>query len=137
MDKIVPIDEEYVYEGSAIVSQTNLDGTIVYTNKMFSLVSGYESSELINQKYSIIKHPDMPKVVQDKIAETINGGQVWKGLIKHLRKDGLYYWIDIEILPIKDDNGSITGFISTGKKALEKEIKENTELYQKMLSTQG
>ncbi|MEA3228679.1 MAG: PAS domain-containing protein [Campylobacterota bacterium] len=137
MDKVVPIDEEYIYEGSAIVSQTNLDGVIVYTNKMFQQVSGYEADELIDQKYSIIKHPDMPKAVLDKITETINGGQVWKGLIKNLRKDGLFYWIDIEILAIKDDNGTITGFISTGKKPSDKEKKENIELYQKMLSTQG
>jgi len=137
MDKIIPIDEEYTYEGSAIVCQTNLDGKIVYTNKMFSLVSGYEADELLNQQYSIIKHPDMPQSVLDKISETIKGGQVWKGLIKYLRKDALYYWVDIEILPIKDDDGKITGFISTGKKAIEKEIKENNELYQKMLSAQG
>lgn len=137
MDKIVPKDEEYIYEGTTIVSQTDLNGVITYSNKMFSMVSGYESSELLGQQYSIIKHPMMPKTVLDKISATLKGGQIWKGLIKNLRKDGLFYWVDIEILPIRDESGTITGFISAGKKASDKEIKENTETYAKMLASQG
>ncbi len=137
MDKILPIDKEYIYEGSAIISQTNLDGVITYSNKMFNMVSGYEASELLGQQHSIIQHPTMPKTVRDRISETIKGGQVWKGLVKNLRKDGFFYWVDIEILPIRDDAGKVVGFISAGKKASEKEIKENTQTYQKMLASEG
>jgi len=57
-------------------------------------------------------------------------------LVKNLRADGYYYWVDLEILPIKDDNDKITGFISVGKPASKKDIKENTELYLKMLEAE-
>jgi len=136
MEKIVPINEEYIYEGSAIVIQTDLDGIITYTNNMFSIVSGYKASELIGINQDVIRHPDMPDTIFSKITEATNSGKVWKGLIKNLRKDGLYYWVDIEILPIMED-GKVVGLISAARNASEKEIKENSEKYQKMLEAQG
>jgi len=138
MDKVTPIDEEYTYDGSACISQTDLDGNIIYTNKKFCEVSGYTTDELFRASHNIIRHPDMPKAAFAKMWEAISGGQTWNGLLKNLRKDGKYYWIGLEIIPTKDDvTNQITGYIATGKKASDKDIKENTTLYQKMLEAQG
>lgn len=131
--EIVPIDEEYVYDDSVIISQSNVDGVITYVNRMFCKVSWYTASELVGQPHSIVRHPDMPKALFAKMWDTIKTGQVWHGIVKNLRKDGLYYWADTEILPIKDDNGKITGYIEAKKPASRKDIEENQELYAKML----
>ena len=135
MNKIT-VDEEYIYEGSVAISQTDTDGVMTYVNLMFQTISGYTKDELIGQAHSGLRHPDMPKAAFAKMWETIKGGQAWNGLVKNLRKDGYYYWIDLEILPIKDDKDNIVGFISVGKPASKKDIKENTELYLKMLETE-
>jgi len=131
--EIVPIDEEYVYDDSVIISQSSVDGVITYVNRMFCKVSWYTASELVGQPHSIVRHPDMPKALFAKMWDTIKTGQVWHGIVKNLRKDGLYYWADTEILPIKDDNGNITGYIEAKKPASRKDIEENQELYAKML----
>ena len=47
MNKVTPIDEEYIYTGSAIVSQTDLDGVITYANRAFCETSGYQANETI------------------------------------------------------------------------------------------
>jgi len=137
MNNITPIDEEYSYEGSVIINQTDLKGIITFANRKFCEVSGYGIDELVNSDNNILVHPDMPKAVFTKMWENLNGGQTWNGVIKNLRKDGKYYWVALEILPIKDDNNDISGYISVGKSASEKSIKENEELYNKMLNTQG
>jgi len=136
MNKSTPIDEEYFFESSAIISQTDLKGIITYGNRAFSEVSGYNVEELIGKPHNILRHPDMPKVVFEKMWSTIQSGQTWNGLVKNLRKDGKYYWIDIEILPIKDNNDKITGYIAAGKAASRKDIQENNETYKHMLETQ-
>ncbi len=134
----VTIDEEYVYEGNVNISQTDINGVITYVNLMFCKITGYTSEQLIGQDHNAIRHPDMPKVAFAKMWETINGGQAWNGLVKNLRADGYYYWVDLEILPIKnDDTNEITGFISVGKPASKKDIKDNTELYLKMSEAEG
>ena len=136
MNRATPIDEEYFFEGSAIISQTDLKGVITYANRAFSEVSGYSVEELVGKPHNILRHPDMPKVVFEKMWSTIQSGQAWNGLVKNLRKDGRYYWVDTEILPIKDNDDKITGYIAARKAASRKDIQENEETYAKMLETQ-
>jgi len=133
MSKVAAIDEEYVYEGSVIISQTDLKGVITYANKKFSEVSGYSVAELIGQPHNLIRHPDMPKAAYARMWQTISSGQVWNGLVKNLRKDGLYYWVETEILPIRNDDDSLTGYIAVRKQASRKNIIETEEIYNKML----
>jgi aerotaxis receptor len=137
MNKVEPIDEEYIFEGSMIISQTDLEGVITFVNRKFCEVSAYKLDELVGQKHNIMRHPDMPRAVFAKMWSSIEGGQVWNGLIKNLRKDGLYYWADTEILPIRDEDDKITGYISVRKVPSRKDIEESIEVYAKMLETEN
>ncbi|DAB29876.1 MAG TPA: aerotaxis receptor Aer [Sulfurimonas sp. UBA12504] len=137
MDKITPIDEEYLFEQNVIISQTDLNGFITYANKTFCNISGYSAQELVGKPHNIIRHPDMPKAAFEKMWSTIQGGQVWNGIVKNLRKDGLYYWVETEILPIRDENLKIIGYIAARKPASRKNIQESEELYKKMLNSEN
>ncbi|MBN2816680.1 MAG: PAS domain S-box protein [Campylobacterales bacterium] len=135
MNDVIPVDEEYIFSDGVIVSQTDANGVITYANRKFCEVSGYKVDELIGQPHSIVRHPEMPSGVFSKMWETIKGGQAWNGLVKNLRKDGRFYWVETEILPIKsdDESGEITGYIAARKIASRKDIQENDELYKKMM----
>ncbi|OIP58301.1 MAG: aerotaxis receptor Aer [Helicobacteraceae bacterium CG2_30_36_10] len=136
MNKVTPINEEFIYEGKVIISQTDLTGVITFANKKFCEISAYALDELLGSPHNIIRHPDMPKATFAKMWETIQGGQIWNGLVKNLRKDGLYYWVDTEIMPIKDEEGKITGYIAARNPASRKDIKENEKIYRKILETE-
>ena len=136
MDRVTPIDEEYIYEGNVIISQTDLKGIITYANRMFCEISGYKSQELIGKPHNIIRHPDMPRAAFAKMWDTIQGGQAWNGLVKNLRKDGLFYWVDTEILPITDSDNNVTGYIAARKPASRKDIQESQDIYRKMIEDQ-
>jgi len=135
MSEVIPIDEEYFFSDGIIVSQTDAKGVITYANRMFCDVSGYSRDELVGQPHNILRHPDMPAAVFSKMWETIKGGQTWNGLVKNLRKDGKFYWVETEILPIKteDETETVTGYIAARKIASRKDIQENQEIYEKML----
>ncbi len=132
MSKVTPKNQEYTFEGKVIISQTDAQGVITYANKRFCEISGYTADELVGSPHNIIRHPDMPKKLFAKMWQTIQSGQVWNGLVKNLRKDGLYYWVDTEILPIKDDDGVISGYIAVRKNTTPKNILEIEEIYNKM-----
>lgn len=135
MKRPTPIDEEFLFEGRAIISQTDTRGVITYANRKFCEVSGYRADELRNQPHNIIRHPDMPKAAFEKMWQTIQGGQVWNGLVKNLRKDGKYYWVDTEILPIFEDR-QVVGYIAARKAASRKDIEENQKIYKSMLENE-
>ncbi len=129
-------EEEYFIGSDAIISQTDEKGIITYANRAFGEVSGYKTTELVGNPHSIIRHKDMPAAIFMKMWETISGGQAWNGIVKNRRADGRFYWVDTEILPIKDEDDRITGYIAVRKEASRKDINETQETYRKMLETQ-
>lgn len=130
MNKVVPKNEEYVFEGKVAISQTDLKGIITFVNRKFCEISGYTLDELINSSHSIIKHPDVDEAIYEKMWKTLSSGQVYNGMLKNLRKDGRYYWTDIEIAPILDKKGQTTGYISVSKPSPRKNIQENEKSHQ-------
>lgn len=130
MNKVVPKNEEYIFEGKVAISQTDLKGNITFVNRKFCEISGYTIDELINSSHSIIKHPDVDEAIYEKMWKTLSSGQVYNGMLKNLRKDGRYYWTDIEIAPIFNKKEQITGYISVSKPSPRKNIQENEKSHQ-------
>jgi len=126
------INEEVRFEdinpnARPVVSKTDIRGIITYTNSMFRALSGYEKGEMVGKPHNIIRHPDMPKAIFKEMWDTILNGKKWNGVIKNLRKDGRYYWVEAFIEPIIDEEkGIIKGFISA-RKAVSDEIKKEYE----------
>ena len=137
MDRPVPIDEEYFFEGRAIVSETDLEGVITFANRRFCEISGYSANELVGQPHSIIRHPDMPKAAFAQVWKTIQAGTIWHGLVKNLRKDGKFYWVDTEISPMYDNNGVVKGYMAARKPASRKNIEETAGIYKKMIEQES
>ncbi len=137
MERPEVIDEEFIFEGRAIISQTDTKGVITFANRKFCEISGYTSAELKGQPHNIIRHPDMPKVAFAEMWEKIQDGQSWNGIVKNLRKDGLYYWVYTEIAPVRDDEDNITGYIAARKPASRKNIDEVIGIYKTMLEKEN
>lgn len=96
IETTVPSDE-------LIVSRTDLHGKITYANEVFAEISGYTLDELVGQHHNIVRHPDMPRSIFRSLWETLHKGEMWRGYIKNLRKDGGYYWVYAEVSGVYKD----------------------------------
>ncbi|MBD3798638.1 MAG: GGDEF domain-containing protein [Epsilonproteobacteria bacterium] len=117
-DYVALIDE------NIITSFTDLHGVIVKASTAFCRISGYTREELLHKKHSIVKHPDMPKKIYEELWETISQNRIWHGELKNRTKNGGYYWVDVIIYPIYDDEGVKIGYTAirhdiTDKKRIE------------------
>ena len=86
--------ETEVPEDELIISRTDLSGKITYTNETFCDISGYNEEELLGKSHNIVRHPDMPTAAFKDLWETIKAGKQWKGIVKNLRKDRGFYWVE-------------------------------------------
>jgi len=129
----VPIDEEYIPDGSVMISEINLEGTITFANRKFCEVSGYKLNEIVGQNYLVMKHPDMPETIFTKMWQTLQDSQVWNAIVRNIRKDGRYYWTETEIIPIYNEDNRVQSYMSVNRVASRKNIQEVKELYEKML----
>jgi PAS domain S-box-containing protein len=102
---------ENVFTLTTILSEADTYGNITSVNDKLCHVSKYQREELIGKPHNIFRHEDMPKELFRIFWETIKSGQVFKGIVKNLAKDGSHYWVDATIVPVKDENGKIVKYI--------------------------
>jgi PAS domain S-box-containing protein len=122
-----------------ICSITDRRGMIIYVNRKFCEISGYEEPELIGQNHRIIKSGHHPASFFREMWETISKGKTWQGEVKNKAKNGEYYWVDTVVLPIFDHEGAIIQYFSlryliTEKKAAEKKNEDYRQSLEQMLT---
>ncbi len=127
-----PIDEEVVFDGRSLITETDLKGVITFVNRKFVEMTGYSKQEAIGESHNILRHPDMPKAGFEGMWKLIKEGKVWDGYVKNLRKDGRYYWVDVHIVPKKDENGVIIGYIASRKVTDPKQLQTTIIQYKKL-----
>ena len=115
---------------SFLVSETDAKGTILFANKDFCNIAGYELEELIGKPHSIVRHSDMPKKAFKSLWDTVQNGETWTGYVKNATKNGGYYWVFATVYPFESCDGS-NGFLSCRRKASKEEINSAVELYKK------
>jgi len=89
----------------AIVSVTDLQGTILYANGKFNEISGYSNAELLGQNHRLLKSGMHDAAFYEDLWSTISEGSTWQGEIANRRKDGSVYWVTSTIVPILDSQG--------------------------------
>lgn len=96
---------------SAIVSISDQQGLLTFVNDNFCSISKYTKDELIGKdQRTITGH--FPKEFSKKILKTIVNGDVWKGEMRNLAKDGSYYWEKATIVPFLDEKNKPYQYIS-------------------------
>lgn len=129
------IDKEVVWDKSRVImSKTDHRGIIEYANEVFMDVCGYEDYELMGQPHSIIRHPDMPKVLFKVLWENLKLGGNFHAVVKNLAKSGRYYWVITDFESTKNEDGEITHYFGR-RRAVPQEIITNyiEPLYKKLL----
>ncbi len=117
-----------------IVSQTNLDGYIIYANPIFYKIAGYSSAKLIGENHNIIRHPDMPKAIFKILWERLKNREDVYCFIKNKARENRFYWVFAYIRPSFNKNKTVRNYIST-RRAISNKARDIIEpLYRDMLS---
>ena len=95
-----------------IVSKTDLQGRLTYTNHTFLDMAGYDESEVMGQQHNIIRNPNMPRAVFELLWSTIAKGEEIFAYVVNSTKSGDHYWVIAHVTPSKE-NGKIVGYHST------------------------
>jgi len=137
MQRPQAIDEEVLFDGRSLISETDTRGNITFVNRKFVEMTGYSKEEALGTPHSILRHPDMPKAAFAEMWKLIQSGQIWEGYVKNLRKDGKYYWVVVHIVPKFDEDGKIIGYIASRKMPERIKIGQMEKLYKEMCQAEA
>ncbi|MDN5130612.1 EAL domain-containing protein [Aliarcobacter butzleri] len=96
---------------SNIISTADLKGNITYVNDKFCEVSLYTYEEVLGKPHSIVRGEEDDEIFQ-QLWETIKNKKVWYGVLKNRKKNGEFYWVNINIRPILDEKNEIIEYIA-------------------------
>lgn len=99
-------------DDAGIVFITDTRGVISYVNKNFCFLSKYDSSELIGKNCNILNSTYHSKQFFSDMWSCISAGKVWREEIRNRAKDGSLFWLDMTIVPLKDENGKVKEYVS-------------------------
>ena len=104
--QLVSLDEH------AIVSSADVTGNILHVNNRLCEISGYTRNELVGNDHRILKSTHHDDAFFKNLWATIVKGNVWKGVICNLSKEGNEYWVDSTIVPFLDQKGKPYKYVS-------------------------
>jgi aerotaxis receptor len=118
-------------KGKAVVSKTDLKGSITYANDAFVELSGYTREELVGKNHNMVRHPDMPPEAFADLWQTIKKNRPWRGTVKNRCKNGDHYWVDAMVVPIRENDETI-GYMSVRKEPRREQVESAEALYRQI-----
>lgn len=99
---------------------TDKNGIIEYVNGGFENTTGYPRNKVIGKRPSILKSGVQDAAFYKNLWQLVEKGQVFQDIFINRKKNGDLYYEEKTITPLRDHNGLITHYISTGKDITER-----------------
>ncbi|NOX57586.1 MAG: EAL domain-containing protein [Planctomycetes bacterium] len=117
-----------VIDEHIILGVTDSSGKIIEANRAFSKISQYSQSELLGQNHRILNSGLHDKSFWKKMWKTVGSGNTWHAEVCNRAKDGSLYWVDTTIVPLRDPDGGLDGYLAlrvdiTARKLAEEGLK--------------
>ncbi len=93
----------------------NNNVTIEFANDYILDLLKYNLTEFVTKTPKTICHPDMPDIIHDTIGGLIVGYKEGIAVLKHITKDGDYFWAFTHYKPVYKLNGNFDAFLTRRK----------------------
>lgn len=137
------------FDEHGIVSVADADEVIDYANDKLIETLGYSRQELIGRRYHEFRQR-MPQSDYDALRACLAQGRVWRGELAMRRRDGRLCWLSSTVVPVRDEQGAVTRFITVQTdiselrqaemelaRAHDRELQIGTRIQQSLLGAYG
>ncbi len=97
---------------------------IVYFNEAFTRMTGYSQQELLGKSPRIMQGPKTERAVLDTIRTALEKFEPVVVELINYHKNGWEYWIELSLMPLKDETGCYTHWVSVQRDITERKRAE-------------
>ncbi|HTN93572.1 MAG TPA: diguanylate cyclase [Gallionella sp.] len=103
------------HEGIVVIDAQQGGFPQLYVNEGYERMTGYPATEMIGKKFRVFHASDDHQSELAVIRSALTEGDGCVATMRNYRKDGSMYWNEISVVPVRDDDGKLTHFISIQK----------------------
>ncbi|MEZ0482873.1 diguanylate cyclase domain-containing protein [Planococcus sp. SSTMD024] len=112
---------------AALVLIWDISGMIEFANDNFKKLTGFDSSELTGMNIQSIGRAIMSGQQLAHLQSVLKKGEIWRGQVRSLKKNGQAFWVDATIIPLFDVEGRVYQMLSilfdiTDRKEMEEQL---------------
>lgn len=97
---------------------------VLWVNKAFTRMMGYEPEEIIGQTPRILQREDFDPQVGRRISEGLNRWEKVREVVRNYTKDGRLVYVELDIVPIADDTGWFHFWLAVQRDVTERVLAE-------------
>lgn len=102
---------------SILVTDASDKGRIIYANKAFKKLTGYDSAEVVGKDPRMLQGPGTDRKVIERLSATLKAGGRFEGRAVNYKKDGTPFVMNWRMFPLKDA-GKIIAWVAIQREAL-------------------
>ncbi len=104
-----------------------LASKIAYVNEAFTRITGYADVEAVGKTPRILYGPKTDAALLERIRTAVKKWESTRGDVIHYRKDGSEFWVDLNVVPIVDERGAFTYWVSVLRETTDRKRAEILE----------
>ncbi|MDP3769253.1 MAG: PAS domain S-box protein, partial [Dehalococcoidia bacterium] len=85
---------------------------IVFVNAAFKRRTGYSAAEVIGRTPSLLQGPGSDELAKERMRRAFAAGEPFREEIVNYTKDGAAFWVELDIVPMRNEKGVITHWVS-------------------------
>ena len=106
---------------------------IVFANPAFERMTGYRVAEVLGRSPSFLQGPDTDRAELRRLDEALKAHQPVRVELLNYTRTGTRYWVELEIVPVRDADGEIRHFVAierdtTARRALEEQLRQSQKM---------
>jgi PAS domain S-box-containing protein len=124
---------ENTQDGILITEANQIDKPgpeLLYVNQAFTRITGYDLTEVLGRTPRLLQGPKTDRSQLDKIRTALQEQKPVQVELLNYRKDGSEFWVELNIVPIANENGEFTHWV-----ALQRDITERKEAESEIIAS--
>ena len=104
----------FALDKATYLVKTDPDGRIIYANDKYCYLTKYAMSELRNKLVFYNNMGGRESVIYDHIRDPQKKQEVWQDEVFDYASDGTAFWLDVTLIPVFDNAGSLYQYLVIG-----------------------
>ncbi len=118
------INYKKALDRSALLAIADLNGILVDVNDKFCEVSRYKQEELVGKPHMLLKSGYHSASFFRRMYKTVQRGEVWRGEVCGLAKDGSLFWVDLSVVPMLDEFNEVHRYMTIAYPVTDRKVAE-------------